>query len=188
MTLPRRRASSGDSVKPPALSGSHMARWPPPVYHIEVEFRAPVPFVYRWCTDYRPGDDRLAGERYERRVIARSSRRVIYEDIWWSPDGWRWRRNDVQLRPPNRWVARSIGNVRDAQIDYRLKELPEGRTRLALRMLRRPGPRQRRQPPKKALETELLRLWRNYGRSLEADYRRSRAKHSPPGARPPKRP
>jgi hypothetical protein len=153
-----------------------MTRWPPPVYEIQVEFRAPLSFVYGWCTDYRPGDDRLAGERWERRIISRSSRRVLYEDLWWSPDGWSWRRYDVSLRPPNRWVARSIGNVRDARIDYHLTTLPDGRTRLDLRMHRRPGPRQSRQPSKKVLEKELVRLWRNYSRALEADYRRSGSK------------
>lgn len=151
-----------------------MPRWPAPEYRSRTEFRAPVPFVFRWCTDYRPGDDRLAGETYERRVISRTARRVVYEDLWWGHDGWRWRRNEVSLHPPNRWHARSIGNIRDADLDYRLTALPGERTRLDLRMRRRPGVRQPRQPAKRELEAELRRLWENYRRALESDYRKAR--------------
>lgn len=150
-----------------------MPSWPPPVYEITAEFRAPIGYVFRWCTDYRTDDARRDGERYERRILARSSRRVVFEDLWSERDGWRWRRYDVSLFPPRRWRADTVGNVRDATIDYRLYALPDGGTRLRLRMRRRPGPRLARQPPKAELEAELVRLWGRLGRSLESDYRRS---------------
>ncbi len=150
-----------------------MERWPPPQYRIHVEFRAPRAFVYRWCTDYQPDDGTFAGETYDRRILERSKHKVVYEDLWWEPDGWRWRRTLVILDPPHGWRAYSIGNVRTARIGYRLAELDRNRTRLTLTMRRRPGLRHRRQPLKAVLERELLRMWRGFGRALEADYRRS---------------
>ncbi|MCI4358796.1 MAG: hypothetical protein L3J99_07240 [Thermoplasmata archaeon] len=161
-----------------------MPRWPPPVYRMSVEFAAPIRFVFRWCTDYQPGDDRRSGDRFERRILSRSARRVLYEDLWWERDGWRWRRNDVTLQPPDRWSSDSIGNVREAQIEYRLTPLAGGRTRLNLRMLRRPTRRVKRQPPKRELEEELIEMWGKYRRSLEADYRRSRPGRTHNGAHP----
>jgi hypothetical protein len=151
-------------------------RWPPPRYQIQAVFHAPLDFVYHWCTDYGSEDARLAGEEYERRVLHRSSRRVVFEDLWWEPDGWRWRRSDVALRPPDRWEALSLGNVRVARIEYHLSPLSGNRTRLELRMRRKPGVRQGKQAPKKAMERELRRMWRHFGKALEEDYRHSRLK------------
>ena len=150
-----------------------MARWPPPVYRARMNFRAPLSFVYRWCTDYRPDDSRLIGEEFERRILTRTRRHVLFEDLWWEPDGWRWRRSDVALQPPGLWVAESLGNVRDAHIEYRLTALPDDRTRLDLTKRRRPSRRVPRQPPKAELEKELDEMWRDYARSLERDYRKS---------------
>ncbi|MFZ0892056.1 MAG: hypothetical protein WB778_09810 [Thermoplasmata archaeon] len=151
-----------------------MERWPPPRYQIQIDFHAPLDFVYRWCTDYGSDDARRSGDEYERRVVQRTSRRVVIEDLWWESDGWRWRRSEVMLRPPNRWEAMSFGNVRDARIEYHLTALSPDRTRLNLRMRRRPGVRNRKQAPKKAMEEELRHMWGKFGKSLEKDYQRSR--------------
>jgi hypothetical protein len=150
-----------------------MAGFPPPIYEMSVEFRAPLSYVYRWCTNYTPKDARLAGDDYERRIISRSPRRVLFEDLWWEPDGWRWRRSDVSLKPPALWVAVSMGNVREARIEYRLSAVSKLRTRLDIRMRRRPGLRAPRQPPKRELEAEINQMWRKFARSLETDYRRT---------------
>jgi hypothetical protein len=145
-------------------------RWPLPLYRIQIEFRAPLDFVYRWCTDFRTDDAGREGKKYERRILLRSNRRVVFEDLWWEPDGWRWRRHDVRLYPPNRWRTNSIGNEREARNDYRLTRLTDGRTRLEITVHRRPGLRQPRPVPQKVLERELLKEWRNFGKSLDADF------------------
>lgn len=152
-----------------------MPRWPPPRYRIRVEFAAPLPFVFRWCTDYGPEDGALAGETYERRVLRRGHREILFEDLWWEKDGWRWRRTRVTLLPPDRWHADSTGNVRDARIGYRLTELPGRRTRLDLEMRRRPTSLHPKQPSRSVLEAELRELWAHYARALNRDFRRSAA-------------
>ena len=128
-----------------------------------MDFDAPLEFVFSWCTDYRPDDSRLAGEHYERWILRRDRNRVIYEDLGRGWDGWRWRRNDVHLFPPDRWHADSLGDVRDARLDYRLRRQSDGGSRLDLTMRRRPTEARPRQPPQAELERELLRLW---GRTL----------------------
>ena len=167
--------------------------WPPPVYRILVDFNAPLPYVFRWCTDYRSDDAVRARESYDRRILRRTRNEVLFEDLWWERDGWRWRRTQVRLHPPDRWHADSIGNIRDASIDYRLTELPEGRTRLELRMRRRPAVGRPGQPARGPFEKELRQLWSHFRRAMMRDYRRvrantrrSRPKGSPGRPRPPK--
>lgn len=159
----------------------------PRVYGIRIAFRAPLPFVYRWCTDYRPFDGRLAGDPYDRRILSRSRRRVVLEDLWWEPGGWGWRHTDVSLRPLQGWHADSVGNVRTALIDYRLRALPGDRTELEIRMRRWPTALHPKQPVKRVFEDYLRSMWGNLGRQLEREYR-SRAGRSASAVRRRRRP
>lgn len=159
-----------------------MPPWPSPVYRFAVEFDVPLSFAFRWCTDYRPDDARLHGERYDRRILRRSSASVLYEDLWWEPDGWRWRRNVVALHPPNFWHCDSFGSVRDASLDYRLTALPGDRCRLTLIMRRRPSSSRPQQPSARAMEEDLRGMWNGYARAMLQDFR---ARRSP--ARAPRR-
>lgn len=150
-----------------------MPRWPPPEYRFSTEFDAPRAFVYRWCTDYRPEDGTITGERYERRILRRTRSEVVFDDLWWERDGGRWRRYRVRLTPPGAWHADSTANFRTASIDYRLVALPGDRTRLHLRMRRRPTELFPAQPTPAAMHRELRRMWSRLGRQLERDYRAS---------------
>ena len=69
---------------------------------LEVTFRAPLRFVFLWCTDYQPSDSKLEKEDYVRKMIERTSRRVIFEDLQEMRDGWSWQRATIFLYPPNR--------------------------------------------------------------------------------------
>jgi hypothetical protein len=160
-----------------------VSAWPPPVYRIEIDFGVPLAFAYRWCTDYRPDDARLTGDRFERRIVRRTRREVVYEDLWWEPDGWRWRRNVVALHPPAFWHAESVGNVRHASLDYRLTELPGGRCRLELVMRRRPVSYRPEQPSRRVLEAELRQMWASYARLMRLEYLRSRVRKTASKAR-----
>ncbi len=91
-------------------------------------FRVPLDFAFAWCTDYTPDDAGLEGEAYQRKIIERSVRRVVFEDLEEMSDGWFWGRDVVTLRPPNRWHMDGVGNRRDVAADYVLTSLPDGRT------------------------------------------------------------
>lgn len=135
--------------------------------------------MFRWCTDYRAKDGAITGEGYARRVLSRSPTQVVYEDLWWEKDGWRWRRYRVRLTPPDRWHAESTANYRDMTIDYRLVDLPDRRTRLDLRIRRRPTALYPHQPTKSEMTADLTRAWDRYARQLERDYRASRRRPRP---------
>jgi hypothetical protein len=142
----------------------------PRVYEFRSRFRAPLPFVYAWCTDYTPEDPRLEGEEYVRRILHRSPRKVVYEDLYDQPSGWMWSHQVVTLLPPNRWHAEAAGSHRHWSIDYQLSSKADGITELWFRGKRWATALAGRNPPKARLERELRHMWKNFGRALERDY------------------
>jgi hypothetical protein len=153
-----------------------MKKWTGPEYHVTAVFRAPLPYVFEWCTDFQSDDARLEQEGFERKILERTSRRIVYEDLEWAHDGWHWAQYVVTLSPPNRWHAESVGNYRDATLDYVLTEMPRGRTRLDLTWRRRRGPKGARVLPKQRMERDSARAWRSFARALEHDYQTGRAR------------
>ncbi|MGI0148359.1 MAG: hypothetical protein ACREDF_02345 [Thermoplasmata archaeon] len=148
--------------------------WVGPEYRIRVSFRAPLDFAFAWCTDYTPEDAGLEGEKYERKIIERTPRRVIFEDLEESKAGWDWSRDVVVLRPPNRWHMEGVGNKRDAKADYVLTSLRDGRTRLDLRWRRKPKVAEAVRLTKAEREASNARAWKRFGAAMERDYRRTR--------------
>jgi len=156
-----------------------MARgWPGPSYEVRAEFRAPLEFVYRWCTDYTPDDARYEAEAYRRRILHRSARTVVYEDLDETRQGWSWSRHVVRLQPPDRWHSDSVGSHREIALDYRLFRLPGGRTRLILTGRRRPCGVGGKKPSKADWERSVSLAGRRFGRALERDFRTSQARRS----------
>jgi hypothetical protein len=152
--------------------------WPGPEYEIRATFRAPLDFVYRWCTDYTPQDGRYEKEEYDRRILRRSRRDVTFEDLYDTKDGWYWARHVVRLLPPNRWRSESVGSHSAYSLDYRLSALPGNRTQLTLRARRRPDGIGGKNPPKSQWERSVTASWRNFGRSLERDFRKTIGRRS----------
>jgi hypothetical protein len=148
-------------------------KWPSPRYEVKVVFRAPVPYVFGWWTDYTPRDARLEGEDYARKIIRRSSREVVYEDLDESKEGWFWARHVVRLSPPTRWHSDSVGSHREYSLDYGLVPLPGDRTELTLRARRRPAGIWGKNPPKRQWEGSVGTNWKRFARALERDYKRS---------------
>jgi hypothetical protein len=147
-------------------------------YRISAVFRAPLQFAYAWCTDYTPEDAAIAREDkdfgLQRRIVMRTPRKVVFENLYEHGAGWAWERHTVTLSPPNRWHSDGIGNYHATHLDYRLTELTKDRTRFDMRWRSKPtelsrGPRS----PEAVVERFVLRLWRLRRRALERDYRRS---------------
>ena len=151
-----------------------MSRWPRTQYRVATVLRVPLPFAFRWCTDFRSDDARREGESYGRRILERSARRVVFEDLESTPGGWYWARHVVTIRPPNRWHSDSVGNYREASLDYVLTPLGPQRTRFELSWRRRPMGLGGTPPSKSSIEKGTLRAWRKFALEMEKDYRKSR--------------
>lgn len=140
---------------------------------VTVEFNVPLEFAFRWCTDYTPQDAALEGEKYERKVIERSARRVVLEDLDETDSGWVWAHDVVTLRPPNRWHMESLGSHRNAIGDYVLTKLPNGRTRFELRWWRKPTSLGRK-ISRAERERETRKAWKQFAKAMEKDYREAK--------------
>jgi hypothetical protein len=149
-------------------------RWPGPEYHVKAVFRAPMRYVFSWCTDFDPHDDRREKDQYTRKIIERTGRRVIFEDLVDSDQGWNWARHVVSLHPPNHWHSDSVGTHRTLTIDYLLTALPGDRTRLNLRWKRRRTALATTRVSKRTIEKSTTQAWRNFARELEKDYHKFR--------------
>ncbi|HUZ79722.1 MAG TPA: hypothetical protein VMV28_03790 [Thermoplasmata archaeon] len=148
------------------------------IYKIRRVFRAPLPFVYAWCTDYTNADRRLQGDPGSRQIIKKTSRSALYEDLNETPHGWMWSRQTVTFQPPDRWRATAIGNYRTWNLEHCLRQLPDGRTEFTMRGERRATSLGVTNPPKTVLERELQIMWRNLGNALERSYRALRPRTS----------
>ncbi|MGC2034502.1 MAG: hypothetical protein WA761_03530 [Thermoplasmata archaeon] len=151
-------------------------RWPGPRYEVRAKFHAPLDFVYRWCTDYTPDDGLFEEESYQRRILRRTPREVIYEDLEDTKGGWFWSRHVVRLLPPDRWHSDSVGSHRAYSLDYTLTKIPGDWTQLILTARRRPYGVGGKNPPRAQWEGSVARSWKAFGRALERDYRRTRSK------------
>jgi hypothetical protein len=152
-----------------------MTSWPPPLYEIRPAFRAPLPYVYQWLTDYSSKDPDLEKANYQRKVIKRSRRGAVLEDLTDTKDGWEWYRSTVTFHPPNRWHAELRGNVPDWSVDYRLTPLGPDRTLLTIRwhIRSRRGIPHPRIPPKAATERMMRHIWKHFAKALDREYRQS---------------
>lgn len=149
-------------------------------FRISVVFRAPIRFAYAWCTDYSSEDPKFAREdarfRLQRRVVERTTRRVVFENLYEEEGGWVWERHTVTLSPPDRWHSDGVGVYQESHLDYRLTERPGGRTRLVMRWRSRPTVHDRgARRPKAVVERFVRELWRLRGRALEQAYRETLA-------------
>ena len=144
-----------------------------PEYRIRVAFRVPLDYAFAWCTDFSPEDASLEGESYQRKIIERTPRRVVFEDLEESGGGWIWSRDVVTLRPPNRWHMDGFGNRRDVTADYLLSSLPDGRTQLELRWRRHPTVPEVKKLTRAQREASTTTAWKRFGAAMERDYRGS---------------
>ena len=148
-------------------------------YQTRTILRAPLAFVFRWCTDYTSQDARYESETYQRRILRRSARKVVYEDLENTPQGWAWTRHTVRLLPPDHWHSDSVGSHRTISLDYRLSPLPKDRTLLVLKARRRPYGVGTKNPPRSTWERSVGRSWAKFARSLEREYRGTRSRARP---------
>lgn len=143
-------------------------------YEVRAIIDAPLPYVFRWCTDYTAGDPKLERDQFERRILKRTAHRVVYEDLYPQSTGWFWSRQTVTLHPPDRWHLEARGNYRSWSLDYTLKALSDSSTQLTLHGKRTPTEFAKRNPPRATVLLDLRTIWKNYGRALERDYRAGR--------------
>jgi len=164
----------GEGKTSPRLAGRSMgseSRGRGKIYSIRSTFEAPLTYAFAWCTHYTPSDGELSGEGFRRKILSRTRRKIVFEDLHDSPEGWQWSRYSVTLHPPDEWRAVAVGSHRTWHLVYTLRDRGDGTTEFRLRGERWPTEISKRNPPTRELERELRTMWAHYGRALERDFR-----------------
>jgi hypothetical protein len=135
--------------------------------------RAPLPFVFRWCTDYRADDDRITDSiyHYQARVVLREPSRIVR--IITVPGRDRNRNTDVEiisLRPPDRWHLNKRSVTNDEIGTYRL--IRKGSRVTLLEMRFRQSWKIRNLPDRARYRTLFHRVWDRYVEVMETEFRR----------------
>jgi hypothetical protein len=130
--------------------------------------KAPLRYVYNWCTDYREDDPKITGTTTKRKILLRTKNRVIYTSNYVTNGKARTAVNVVTLYPPKAWHLDFIGDEDDEIGDYNLKALNPRLTKLQMKFTehyKTPN------VPTKAQDIAHTReIWDKYVVALERDY------------------
>ena len=130
--------------------------------------KAPLKFVYNWCTDYREDDNELTGSKAQFRILQKTSRRVIYLRTLERDGKTMIGVKMVTLRPPRAWYLDQVGDDEDAIGVYRLTRAEPEKTRLDMKFTEKykiSGA-----PTKEQDRKETDQMWDKYVAALEKDY------------------
>ena len=81
----------------------------------------PLPYVFEWLTDFREDDPQLTGSDSTKTIHEKTPSRVIYtiEQVR-GLEGPITTKYAVDIKPPDKWHYKSIGDDRDSVGDYSL--------------------------------------------------------------------
>jgi hypothetical protein len=130
-------------------------------------FKAPLDFVYAWCTDFREDDRKMTGSKRRRQILMRSPEMVVWK---LDPKGTRGREGIrvVWLAPPDQWHLETCGDGSEVG-DYKLTTVGTKKTRLNM-VFRLTYSKRSEIEKKKEWESRLEKNWDAYGRFLEKEY------------------
>jgi hypothetical protein len=139
-------------------------------FKVSKTIRAPIWFVYEWCTDYRDTDPKITGSKNKRTILSRKENRVVYISEYELRRKRRSAVNVVTLHPPNAWHLDFIGDDDDETGEYVLKRLGPRKTRLDMKFEEH---YKMRGAPSKAQDAKSTHdVWDKYAAALEKDYAR----------------
>lgn len=130
---------------------------------------ASLPFVYKWCTDYREDDPKITGSTNQRKILQRTRQRVVYLSIYKRGVKFKYAVDIVTLRPPKAWHLDFVGEEDDETGDYRLTKLGARKTRLD--MVFKEKYKIRNAPTKLEDTKHTNETWDKYVAALERDYK-----------------
>ena len=140
--------------------------------HVSKVIKAPLNYVYYWCTDYREDDNKITGSKTKRIILQKTKRRVIYV----STNKLRGKTissvDIVTLRPPNAWHLDFVGQEGDEIGEYKLTRIGPRKTRLNMTFKIK---YKIANPPTKQEDTKTTsKFWDKYVAAAEKDYASSR--------------
>jgi hypothetical protein len=101
-------------------------------YKVSKTFKAPLDYVFEWCTDFREDDGKMTGSKAKRVFLERTDKRVVwvseYKEKGKAKEGFR----VVWLHPPDSWMLDTCGDNRELG-EYKLTQKGKNKTRLDMK-------------------------------------------------------
>jgi hypothetical protein len=139
-------------------------------YKVSRIIRAPIRFVFDWCTDYRESDPKITGTKSRRKILSRKKNRVVYLSQYRMHRKPRSAVNVVTLYPHEAWHLDFIGDGDEEVGEYVLKRLGPRKTRLDMTFQEHYT---MRGAPSKTQDIKATHeVWDKYVAALERDYTR----------------
>ncbi len=133
--------------------------------------RAPIKYVYEWCTDFRSDDGKFSRSKTRVKVIHVGSDRVVRIRVRVTPiESPAVAVELVRLIPPDAWHKETIDETDLDAVDYKLARLGSGRTRVTLSLTERWMTR--KHPTRSQWVRNGNKYWDNLVAALEEDYRK----------------
>jgi hypothetical protein len=137
-------------------------------YRVTKTIKAPLKFVYDWCTDYRDDDNLITGSKAKFKILQKTKRRVIYLRTYERKGRTMIGVKMVTLRPPKAWHLDQVGEDEDVIGIYKLTWVGSERTRLDMTF--REKYKISEVPTKEEDKKATDQMWDKYVAALERDY------------------
>jgi hypothetical protein len=136
--------------------------------HVSKVIKAPLKFVYNWCTDFREDDNKITGSKTKRIILQNTKQRVIYISTYKSRGKTLSGVNIVTLRPPNAWHLDFAGQEDDEIGEYKLTRIGPRKTRLTMTFKEKY--KIANAPTKEEDTKSASQFWDKYVAALQKDY------------------
>ena len=141
-------------------------------YHISKTIDAPLQFVYDWCTDFQEDDPKITGSKSTRRILEKTSKRVVYTVSLVENGEEEGHVSIVSLKPPNSWHLDTAGNEMEKEVgDYKLSKFGKKGTKLDMVFTITFGKNVEKIPTSKQLADDLSKFWDKLVPALVTDYK-----------------
>jgi hypothetical protein len=144
--------------------------------HVSKTIRAPLRFVYDWCTDYRESDPKIGrfkgftGSKSKHKILLKNKHRVVYVVNYRSRGKSRSAVDVITFYPPKEWHLVFTGDEDDEIGDYVLTSFGPRKTRLDMRFKEY---YKISRAPTQAQEVKTIhKVWNKLVLALERDYAR----------------
>jgi hypothetical protein len=134
-------------------------------------FRAPLEYVFDWCTDFREDDVKMTGSKSKRKFLEKTAERIVWIVEYKQEGKTRQGVRVVWPHPPDSWELDTCGDMKEWG-EYKLTSKGKNKTRLDMKF-RLSHDSEKHLPGKKKWKKEMRELWDTYGSFLEKDYKES---------------
>ena len=144
------------------------------VYKHSHVLNVPIKFTYDWCTDYSPKDSKIVGSKFQRIILDKTRKRVVYAGYKPGEDGKpKLAVRLVTLHPGTYSWHLDYFAEEDLEVgEYKLKRLGSNKTRLDMTFNNKW--KHGKGPSREEFEAGTKKVWDKYAPALERDYRKRR--------------